>query len=85
MTGEARWLGRRVEMQAMRSDGTTFPAELAVCEVKLPERRMLATYLRDLTPRKEAEAEIRRQRDALHERMRSLLPSVRCSPASRTS
>ena len=67
MTGEARWLGRRVEMQAMRSDGTTFPAELAVCEVKLPERRMLATYLRDLTPRKEAEAEIRRQRDALHE------------------
>jgi two-component system NtrC family sensor kinase len=54
-------------MQAMRSDGTTFPAELAVCEVKLPERRMLATYLRDLTPRKEAEAEIRRQRDALHE------------------
>jgi two-component system NtrC family sensor kinase len=67
MTGEARWLGRRVEMQAMRSDGTTFPAELAVCEVKLPERRMLATYLRDLTSRKEAEAEIRRQRDALHE------------------
>ena len=29
-TGEARWLRRRVEMEAMRSDGTTFPAELAV-------------------------------------------------------
>jgi two-component system NtrC family sensor kinase len=25
MTGEARWLGRRVEMEAMRSNGSTFP------------------------------------------------------------
>jgi PAS domain S-box-containing protein len=66
-TGEAKWLGRRVEMDAMRADGTVFPAELAISEVKLPERRLLAAYLRDLTARKEAEAEIRRQRDALHE------------------
>jgi two-component system NtrC family sensor kinase len=67
LTGEARWLGRRVDMEAMRSDGTTFPAELAIAEVKLPDRRLLATYLRDLTAQKEAEAQIRRQRDALHE------------------
>jgi two-component system NtrC family sensor kinase len=66
-TRQARWLGRRVELEAMRSDGSTFPAELAVSEVRLPERRLLATYLRDLTPRKEAETEIRRHRDALHE------------------
>ena len=66
-TGDARWLGRRVEMDAMRADGTIFPAELAVTEVKLPERRLLAAYLRDLTTQKQAEAEIRRQRDALHE------------------
>ena len=66
-TGDARWLGRRVEMEAMRADGTTFAAELAVSEVKLPERRLLAAYLRDLTTQKQAEAEIRRQRDALHE------------------
>ena len=25
--GDARWLGRRVEMEAMRADGTIFPAE----------------------------------------------------------
>jgi two-component system NtrC family sensor kinase len=67
ITGDARWLRRRVEMAAMRADGTTFPAELAVTEVKLPERRLLAAYLRDLTMQKQAEAEIRRQRDALHE------------------
>lgn len=66
-TGQARWLGRRVEMEAMRADGTTFPAELGISEVKLPERRLLAAYLRDLTTQKEAEAQIRRQRDALHE------------------
>ena len=51
----------------MRADGTIFPAELAVTEVKLPERRLLAAYLRDLTTQKQAEAEIRRQRDALYE------------------
>ena len=66
-TGEARWLGRRVEMTAMRSDGSTIPCELSVQEVTLPERRLFATYLRDLTAQKEAEAQIRRQRDALHE------------------
>ena len=66
-TGDARWLGRRVDMEAMRADGTTFPAELAVTEVKLPERRLLAAYLRDLTTQKQAEAEIRQQRDALYQ------------------
>jgi len=60
-------LGQRIEMEAMRSDGSTFPVELAVTEVVLPERRLFTAYLRDLTAAKRAEAEIRRQRNALHE------------------
>jgi two-component system NtrC family sensor kinase len=65
--GGSRMLGRRIEMEALRADGSIFPAELAVTEVKLPERRLFAAYLRDLTAAKQAEAQIRRQREALHE------------------
>jgi two-component system NtrC family sensor kinase len=65
--GGSRLLGRRIEMEAMRADGSIFPAELTVTEVKLPERRLFAAYLRDLTAAKQAEAQIRRQREALHE------------------
>jgi PAS domain S-box-containing protein len=64
---ESHLLGRRIEMEAMRADGSTFPAELAVTEVKLPERRLFAAYLRDLTAAKQAEAQIRRQRETLHQ------------------
>lgn len=51
----------------MRADGTIFPAELTVTEVQLPGRRLFTAYLRDLTAEREAEAEIQRQRSALHQ------------------
>jgi PAS domain S-box-containing protein len=66
-TGETRLIGKRIEMTAMRADGSTFPAELAISEVRLPERRLFAAYLRDLTAAKQAEAQIRRQRETLHQ------------------
>jgi PAS domain S-box-containing protein len=61
------WVGRRIETDAIRGDGTRFPAELAVGEVHLPSRRLFTAYLRDLTSVRQAEAEIQRQREALHE------------------
>lgn len=66
-SGRTRLLGSRVEIEALRADGTTFPAELAMTEVRLPDRRLFAAYLRDLTAVKRAEAEIRRQREAMHD------------------
>ncbi|MEA2789390.1 MAG: hypothetical protein QOG73_1796 [Acetobacteraceae bacterium] len=64
---EPHLVGRRIEMEAMRADGSTFPAELAVTEVKLPDRRLFAAHLRDLTAAKQADVQIRRQREALHQ------------------
>jgi two-component system NtrC family sensor kinase len=61
------WVGRRIEAEAVRADGTRFPAELAVAEMRLPSRRLFTAYLRDLSGVRQAEAEIQRQREALHE------------------
>ncbi len=50
-TGERHYLGRRVEMTAMRSDGSEFPVELAIEVAEGPEGRIFIGYLRDITER----------------------------------
>lgn len=55
-TGEARILGRRVEMSALRSDGSEFPCELAINSSPSGEQPLFFTaYLRDISDRKQAE------------------------------
>jgi diguanylate cyclase (GGDEF)-like protein/PAS domain S-box-containing protein len=53
-TGEARLLGRRVEMTATRADGTEVPVELAITRVH-GEPPMFAGHMRDITDRRESE------------------------------
>jgi two-component system NtrC family sensor kinase len=66
-TGQGRVIGRRTEIEAMRADGGVFPVELTITEVRLPERRLFTAHLRDLTAARAADAEIQRQREALHQ------------------
>lgn len=66
-TGHANVLGRRVEISAMRADGSIFPVELAITEVNARSKRLFTAYLRDLTEQRAATAEIERQREALHQ------------------
>ncbi len=66
-TGKANVLDRRIEIEGMRADGSTFPVELAITEVRLPHRRLFTAYLRDLTAAREAQLEIERHREALHQ------------------
>jgi PAS domain S-box-containing protein len=54
-SGESRILDRRVELRAMRKDGTELPVELAVTSIGV-EPPMFSGYLRDLTERHESEA-----------------------------
>jgi PAS domain S-box-containing protein len=54
ITGEARVLGRRVEMTAVRSDGSEFPVELAITRITLDGPPSFTGYLRDITARKRA-------------------------------
>src|SRR5918993_1178265 len=54
-TGERHVLGRRIEIEGQRADGSLFPVELAIAEVRLPDRRLFTAYLRDITDRNRAE------------------------------
>jgi len=55
-TGEARVLGKRLELEAMRADGTIFPVELAIVRVPLPGDPVFTSYLRDLTVQRRGDA-----------------------------
>jgi hypothetical protein len=60
-------LGQRLELEAMRADGSIFPCELSIHEVKAAGRSFFTAWLRDLTPLREAQAELARQRERLHQ------------------
>jgi PAS domain S-box-containing protein len=69
-TGEARVLGRRVEITGMRSDGSEFPIELAITPITLHGFPFFTAYLRDITERKRSEEELRRSEAYLAEGQR---------------
>ena len=71
-TGEERVLNRRIEIEAMRSDGSTFPVELAISSVILRGRQAFTAYLRDISERRESE----RRLEAANERYRTLVESL---------
>jgi PAS domain S-box-containing protein len=58
-TGEASVIGRRVEITAVRADGSEFPVELAISRIQLTEPPSFTGYLRDITERKKSEEKLR--------------------------
>ncbi|WP_448205262.1 ATP-binding protein [Azospirillum sp. sgz302134] len=48
-------IGRRVEVTAMRRDGSEFPAELSIASSRVGDELFFTAYLRDITRRKTAE------------------------------
>src|ERR1700689_3438452 len=66
-TGEAQVLGKRIEMTAVRADGSEFPAELAIARIPLEGPPSFTGYLRDITERKRAEQELQRSEAFLAE------------------
>jgi PAS domain S-box-containing protein len=70
-TGEARALNRRVEVSALRHDGTTFPAELAVTPMRVGGAYAFTAFIRDISDRKWAE----RRLGVQHEATRALAES----------
>jgi two-component system NtrC family sensor kinase len=63
----ARILGRRIEMQALRADGSEFPIEMVLWRTEVDGVTHYTSSMFDLTERLKAAAEIERQRDALRQ------------------
>jgi two-component system NtrC family sensor kinase len=67
-SGTSRILGRRLELEALRATGERIPVELTITEVRFGAKRAFAAHLRDLCAARQSEAEIERQREALHQK-----------------
>ena len=57
-TGEGPILGKRLELEAIRADGTEFPIELAITAIKSQSGTLFTGFIRDITARKESEEKI---------------------------
>lgn len=64
-TGERNIIGKGREVAGLRKDGTVFPMDLTVTEMRLDGRRMFTGMVRDITERKLAEAKNRRLMDEI--------------------
>jgi PAS domain S-box-containing protein len=58
-TGVARVLNRRIEIEALRADGTLFPVELTIVPVRTDEGEFFTATLRDITERRRVEQALR--------------------------
>jgi diguanylate cyclase (GGDEF)-like protein/PAS domain S-box-containing protein len=59
-TGEGPILGKRLELEAVRADGTEFPIELAITAIGATSKPMFTGFIRNITARKEADEKIKR-------------------------
>jgi PAS domain S-box-containing protein len=55
-------LGRRVETEGLRADGTRFPVELTITRIAVPGPATFAGHLRDITEQRHARDELRASR-----------------------
>jgi PAS domain S-box-containing protein len=63
----AQVLDRRLELTALHKNGTEFPVELTITRIGVPGPPTFTGYLRDITERGQAEAELRASRARLVE------------------
>ena len=62
-TGEGPLLNRRIEITALRSDGTEFPVEVSIAPYQIDGKWEFSGFVRDITERKLAEAATQRHRE----------------------
>jgi len=70
-TGESTVLGKRLELPAVRKDGSSLIVELRMSVLELHGQKMFSAFLHDISERKEAEA--RREYESRHDMLTNLL------------
>lgn len=59
-TNESRMIGRRIEVDALRADGTCFPIELSINSARNNAQTTFTAFLRDISERRNAEEALAR-------------------------
>lgn len=79
LTGEAKIIGIGREVTGLRKDGSTFPLDLGISEIRVGELRSFTGLVRDITDRKRAEQELQRVSEDLRrseERITAIVENV---------
>ena len=58
-TGDVHIIGKRVEVQGLRADGSEFPMELSISKMYQGGQYFFTAYIRDISARKRAEQDVR--------------------------
>jgi PAS domain S-box-containing protein len=58
-TGRGPVMNRRIEITALRRDGTVFPVELSITPLKAGNTWTFSSFIRDITARKQAQEDLR--------------------------
>ena len=66
-TGESPILGNRIEINAMRADGTEFPIEMAVSVTRDRDTPLFTSFIRDITERREYETTLKQAKTLAEE------------------
>ena len=74
-SGKNPLLGQRLELSALRSDGSEFPVELGISRIETGGRPAFAAFMRDLSDTRRAEADLR-QAEERNRRLVEQLPEV---------
>jgi diguanylate cyclase (GGDEF)-like protein/PAS domain S-box-containing protein len=71
-SGQARMIGKTLELDGQRKDGTEFPLELSLASWSMGDQTFYTTMIRDITDRRQAE-DVLRDREA---RLRAIVENV---------
>jgi PAS domain S-box-containing protein len=66
-TGDSPILGNRIEVSAMRSDGSEFPIEMAISVTRVNDTPLFTAYIRDITKRLEYETTLKQAKTLAEE------------------